>query len=144
MEFKWTTDVNSNVYSDALAIRFAVFVDEQHVPKEIEKDTLETACHHAVGYINDIPLATARLYITKDTTTAKVQRVAVSKHARGKQFGRFLMDEVERYACTLQITTLRLGAQNHAIGFYQQLGYTVDGLEYEDAGILHHDMEKKI
>lgn len=87
---------------------------------------------------------TARLYITNKTTAGKVQRVAVTKNVRGMQLGRQLMVEVARYARLLNITHLHLGAQNHAIGFYQKLGYTVYGQEYEDAGILHHDMEKKI
>lgn len=144
MKFKWTNTVHSHVYQDALSIRFAVFVDEQNVPKELEQDDLETICHHVVGYIHDIPLVTARIYITGDPSVAKVQRVAVHKDNRGKQFGRRLLEEIEHYARSLHVSTLRLGAQNHAIDFYQKLGYSVYGPEYEDAGILHHDMEKAL
>ena len=33
-----------------------------------------------------------------------------------------------------------LGAQTHAIGFYERLGFAVYGPEYDDAGIPHRDM----
>ncbi len=38
------------------------------------------------------------------------------------------------------ITTIRLGAQTHALGFYERLGFTATGPEYLDAGIPHRDM----
>jgi ElaA protein len=35
----------------------------------------------------------------------------------------------------------RLGAQVHALNFYEKLGFKVVGPVYEDAGIPHRDME---
>ena len=37
-----------------------------------------------------------------------------------------------------------LGAQTHAIGFYEKLGFTAFGPEYLDAGIPHRDMDRPL
>ena len=38
------------------------------------------------------------------------------------------------------VTRAKLGAQTHAIGFYEKLGFAAYGPEYDDAGIRHRDM----
>ncbi|HHY02857.1 MAG TPA: GNAT family N-acetyltransferase, partial [Paracoccus sp.] len=38
------------------------------------------------------------------------------------------------------VTTARLGAQTHALRFYEKLGFTAYGPVYDDAGIPHRDM----
>ena len=42
------------------------------------------------------------------------------------------------------VTKAKLGAQTHAIGFYEKLGFTVHGPEYDDAGIPHRDMSRSL
>jgi ElaA protein len=73
---------------------------------------------------------------------AKIQRVAVLKEARTGGIGSLLMramlDDLRqdgRYKKAI------LGSQTHAIGFYEKLGFTAHGPEYDDAGIPHRDME---
>ncbi|MEG0443325.1 MAG: GNAT family N-acetyltransferase [Carnobacterium sp.] len=143
MHFIWTSDLTSPTYHDALQIRYTVFVGEQGVPEEMEIDELEGETDYIVGYVDDYPVATARvLPIGQDTY--KIQRVAVLKHYRGKQLGKNLMLEIERYAHQNKRSYLTLGAQDHAIGFYSNLGYAIVGDGYLDAAIPHHDMKKEI
>lgn len=143
MHFIWTSDLTSPTYHDALQIRHTVFVGEQAVPAEMEIDELENKTDYVVGYIDDKPVATARvLPIGQDTY--KIQRVAVLKNYRGKQLGKKLMLEIEQYALQNKQSYLILGAQDHAIGFYSNVGYTIAGNGYLDAGIPHHDMKKEI
>lgn len=144
MDFEWSFGIGGSVYEDALDIRKNVFVVEQSVPEELEIDELENECHYVVGYINAIPVTTARLYVTSDNYV-KVQRVAVSQTYRGKHLGNQLMKEVEKYAKSeLCATTLKLGAQQYAVPFYEKLGYTVYSDSYLDAGIWHKDMYKDL
>ena len=140
MEIKYTTDLNSTIYQDALKIRYEVFVNEQKVPPELEIDE-EANCLHFVLYNQNEALATCRLY-KKTTEIVKLQRMAVLKSARGSQLGRKLMLATEAKAVELGYQKIILGAQNTAIGFYQTLGYQIDGPEFLDAGIPHHLMEK--
>ncbi|CZQ89476.1 MAG: GNAT family N-acetyltransferase [Trichococcus flocculiformis] len=143
LHFEWTQNLKSKTYKDALDIRKEVFVEEQQVPVSIEIDDLEDKTLHLVGYEKSIPVATARIY-PMENGKYKVQRVAIRKVVREKKYGSILMQEIERYIRELGGKRLFLGAQNHAIGFYEKVGYTICGEEYEEAGILHHDMDKMI
>lgn len=144
LRFERTTDIESPIYRDALEIRLTVFVNEQNVSPAIEIDEKESSCIHVVGYDhNHNPIATARLF-PLDKENYKVQRVAVLLSERGKQLGNLLMNEMETIARENGAKRIILGAQNQALPFYKKIGYTVFGDEYEEAGILHHDVEKII
>lgn len=141
MKMKWTDDTRSAIYKDALAIRYTVFVDEQHVPVDLEIDELEDLSLHLVLYKAKQPVATARIYKLADDTY-KVQRVAVLKEDRTSGIGTLLMKEIEKKASELRAKSLTLGSQNSAIPFYEKLGYHISSEEFMDAGIPHHSMRK--
>lgn len=143
MEFKWTEDLTSQIYKDALAIRQTVFVDEQNVPEELEVDDLEEKTTHVVGYQDGVACVTARIYEV-ETDTYKVQRVAVLKDFRKLGIGYKIMKEIERYAKELNGKKLKLGAQDHALAFYEKAGFNVHGEGFLDAGIPHHTMIKSL
>lgn len=144
LQFHQTTDIESPIYRDALEIRMNVFVNEQKVSPAIEIDEKESSCIHVVGYDeNNNPVATARLF-PLDKENYKLQRVAVLQSERGKQSGKKLMEEMERIAKGAGAKRIVLGAQNHALPFYEKLGYVICSEEYEEAGILHHDVDKML
>lgn len=143
IEAKWTTDLESKEYTDALQIRHDVFIIEQGVSLEEEIDELEDKTEHLVVYANSKPVAAARMLVL-DNQTYKAQRVSVLKDARGKGYGAELMQQIEKRAKELGGEKITLGAQNTAIPFYEKLGYEVEGEEFLDAGIPHHTMTKVI
>lgn len=143
IEAKWTTDLESKVYTDALHIRHAVFIIEQGVSLEEEIDDLENQTEHLVVYENGQPVAAARM-LAIDPQTYKAQRVSVLKDARGQGYGAELMQQMELRAKELGGQKITLGAQNTAIPFYEKLGYEVEGDEFLDAGIPHHTMSKSL
>lgn len=144
MDFKTTTDTNSSVYTESLAIRKKVFIDEQFVDESLEIDELESKTTHIVGYYEGTPCCTARLYL-KDSNHLKIQRVAVLKEYRNRGIGRDLLEEIEKLAKhTFSVHYLVLDSQDHAIPFYEKSGYTVTGEGFLDADIPHHHMQKKI
>lgn len=140
---KWTTDLESTVYKDALKIRHEVFIDEQNVPVDLEIDELESETEHVVLYQGDTPIAVARI-LELENDTYKIQRVATLKKYRGQGFGAELMKQIESRIKELNATKITLGAQNTALDFYKKLGYSVEGDEFMDAGIPHHTMTKNI
>lgn len=143
MEFKWTSDLSSKVYEDAIHIRKEVFVEEQLVAPELEIDDLEDQTTHLVGYIHSVPVATARVY-EKELGTFKIQRVAVIKKARKAGTGQKLMNELETHLRSLDARKMVLDSQDHAIMFYEKSGFLVEGNGFMDAGIPHHRMTKLI
>jgi len=116
-------------------IRFAVFVNEQKVPTEMELDAWDPGSVHAVAFDGAAAVGTGRLL-----PDGHIGRMAVAHSARGGGVGsallRALMGEARRRGHRFTV----LSAQTHAIGFYRRHGYEVDGTEYLDAGIPHVDM----
>lgn len=142
MQFKWATGTNNQVYQDALSIRRKVFIEEQHVDETIEIDGTDNTKHHVVGYLDNIPQATARIN-PLDQESLKIQRVAVHQTQRGLGLGRQLMNEIENWARTNNFKRLILSAQDPVIPFYERANYLISNPEgYFEAGIPHHDMEK--
>lgn len=138
-----TTDLTSDIYKDALAIRMEVFVNEQQVPESLEIEGEEDAIHFVLYDDNSVPLGTVRL-VSKDKDTMKIQRMAILKSARAKGAGKKLMNYAEYIAKSKGATTLVLGGQLHALPFYESLGYSISSDLYLDAGIEHKDMIKHL
>lgn len=143
MKIRWTKNINSKIYRDALSIRYEVFIDEQHVPEELEIDDRESTSIHGVIYRDKKAVATVRVYPI-EPNKYKVQRVAVVKDYRSQGIGRLLMQEVENKMNSSQDLQLILDSQNYAIPFYERLGYQISSSEFMDAGIPHHTMVKNI
>lgn len=121
------------------ALRHQVFVVEQGVPVEEEQDALDASATHLLAVLDDAPVGTARI-VFKDGT-AKIGRVCVLQSARGTGLGAKLIEAaVETARQQPGIAKAKLGAQLHAIGFYEKLGFTAFGPVYDDAGIDHRDM----
>ncbi|AJE44767.1 GNAT family N-acetyltransferase [Celeribacter indicus] len=127
-------------FADCLALRLAVFVDEQKVPVEEEVDDLDPVATHFIARdAEGRPVGTAR--IVEIDGTGKIGRVCVAREHRGTGLGAALIE-----ACLAELrlrphlTRAKLGAQTHAIGFYARFGFEPVGAEYLDGGIPHRDM----
>ncbi|MBM3275292.1 MAG: GNAT family N-acetyltransferase [Candidatus Sericytochromatia bacterium] len=130
-------------FRDALLVRQAVFVEEQGIDPEIEVDEYDGICWHALAYLGDRIVGTARL-VTLDRFTAKIGRVAVLGEARGRGVGTALMRLLEDYARREGITRVVLDAQFQVIPLYEKLGYEAEGEPFLDAGIVHKRMTKTL
>lgn len=137
---KIITANTEELYQQCVNIRYEVFVDEQNVPKEVEVDGNEGVSTHFL-LLNDAPDGTVR-YRPLDDGMIKVERMAVLKAARGNGYGYDLMETVHTHAREAGYTHAKLGAQVHAIPFYEKLGYEVASDEFDDAGIPHKYMIK--
>ncbi|REH77977.1 GNAT family N-acetyltransferase [Staphylococcus felis] len=132
---------NRSIYRDALYIRKKVFIEEQGVSKAEEIDQYEDKCQYIVGYDdNHSPIATARYRLVNNIV--KVERVAVMPAQRGQNIGQLLMQTLENDATAKGYHHFKLGAQLHAVPFYEKLGYHIDGDIFIDAGIPHYHMKK--
>lgn len=127
----------------AFALRYRVFVEEQAVPVELERDGLDGEARHAVVVGRDgAAVAAGRLLVRGEV--AKYQRVAVDRALRGQGLGRLVMEALDRIAGAAGCRSARLSSQVDAIGFYERLGYEAFGEAYLDAGILHRDMGRTL
>ena len=121
------------------ALRRVVFIEEQGVPEADEIDDLDEAAVHLLASLDGRPVGSARLLSFGDT--GKIGRVCVLKDCRGTGLGAALIRAaVAQFAGRGGIARVKLGAQTHALGFYERLGFRAYGPEYLDAGIPHRDM----
>jgi len=127
---------------DAFAVRTAVFVDEQGIPVSEELDDLDAVAVHCVAYDEGEPVGAGRLLL--DDGYAKIGRMAVLAPHRGRGIGARVLDVLEREGAARGIRHFKLSAQLHARGFYERLGYAAVGDVYDEVGIPHVAMEKRI
>jgi predicted GNAT family N-acyltransferase len=123
-----------------LAIRHKVFIEGQNVPLHEEVDGLDSSSEHYLLFMGQTPAGTARVRYINDF--AKIERVAVLDTYQGQGLGHVLMKFVlEAIKQKPNVNKAKLGAQTHAIRFYEKLGFVVCSDEYLDANIPHKDMQ---
>ena len=127
---------------DAFAVRVAVFVEEQHIPREEELDDLDATAIHCVGYEASVPVATGRLVAAEGY--GKIGRMAVIPSHRRRGLGRQVLDALEHAAAGRGLSFVKLSAQLSAAGFYDGAGYARIGDVYDEVGIPHIAMEKRL
>jgi predicted GNAT family N-acyltransferase len=138
----------SDEMAACIAVRRAVFIDEQRVSEHEELDGLDDVCRHFIAVPDKLSparlaIGTARLLFLDDGS-AKAQRVAVLKPHRGRGVGAALMFALEGEAARAGRALVVLAAQLSAVPFYENLGYTAFGEVFLDAGIDHRMMRKNV
>ena len=129
-------------YAAIRAVRFAVFVDEQRIPRELEMDDRDAACRHWLATDErGEPIGTVRLDLA---ARGKIGRLAVLARERGRGVGRALMERVHELARERGLKSVWCHAQISAAPFYTRLGYRIVSAQFEEAGIAHVRMEYEL
>ena len=128
----------------AARVRTAVFVQEQGIPADVEWDLADLTALHAVA-TNGLGqvVGTARL-VRQAEGVARVGRMAVTRELRGAGLGQQLLRALEAAAAARGDTEVMLHAQHNAQGFYERMGYAVRGPVFEEVGIPHAEMVKRL
>lgn len=136
---------------DALSVRRAVFIQEQHVAEEDEIDAADRnggwlgKVVQIVVYLDGSPIATGRLLHDDDHPhVAHIGRVAVLKEHRRGGHGHTLMVALHVAARERGYSQITLAAQLHAIPFYETLGYVARGGVFLDTNIEHRWMDLRL
>lgn len=126
-------------FDDARLIRQLVFVEEQGFENEF--DDIDESAYHLVIYQNDKAIATGRMY-EQDQATMILGRIATIKECRKIGLGSKIVFTLENEAKRLGYLTTQLSAQQRAQGFYEKLGYQIEGDVYYDEWCPHVTMKK--
>ena len=119
-----------------LDLRGIVFIQEQGVPEQRERDGLDPDCWHVLARDDaGHPIGCGRL-----TPAHKIGRMAVLQEWRGHGVGMALLRELVARARSQGWPDVALDAQVSAIGFYEREGFVAYGEEFEDAGLAHRAM----
>lgn len=130
------TRIDARELDLALAIRRAVFVDEQGVPAELEADGKDQGAEHFLARQGALAVATARARRTDRGW--KIERVAVLGAQRRCGVGMALVRGVLALAPAELVPYVH--AQESALGFWQRAGFVAEGPSFEEAGIRHRWM----
>lgn len=134
----------------ALAIREIVFIEEQSVPAHLERDDDDARAYHLLAVQNGHAIGTGRLV---ELTTppdgeqgkwGRVGRMAVLQAARKHGIGARLLTALEAEAGRRKMAGILLHAQLSAMDFYKRYGYEPHGAVFEEAGMPHLEMKKRL
>jgi predicted GNAT family N-acyltransferase len=122
------------------ALRRAVFIEEQHVPEELEWDDADELAYHVLAMSEEgEPIGTGRLKLD-----GQIGRMAVAHNWRRCGVGAAILQSLLGLARKEGCTIVRLHAQTHAVPFYAKYGFTAVGDVFDEAGIPHRMMELKL
>jgi predicted GNAT family N-acyltransferase len=129
----------------------------RQVPAEVERDDQDAAATHVLATLGGEVCGAARLLVAEDGPAGgrvgKIERVCVLAGWRSRGVGRDVVRfAVEQLRGPLGCGTAKLGAQVHALEFYESMGFALvpggvhgRGEEYMDAaGVPHRDMEMRL
>ncbi len=134
----------------ALAIREVVFIEEQHVPEGIERDAEDVNAYHVIANQGGHAIGTGRLVMLPQSPEGQpgrwgqIGRMAVLQAHRKARVGSLLLTALEDEARRRGVTGILLHAQLYALEFYKKHGYEAVGAVFQEAGIDHLEMHKRL
>lgn len=135
----FTVPLDSDLGRLALDLREAVFVREQQVPPEVERDEYDGTATHVVAVSQGDVVGVLRILFLPEHV--KIGRVAVARIARGKGIATAMMRFAMDFARARGETRFYLTAQIDKLALYEKLGFTAFGEEFEDGGMPHLAMK---
>jgi predicted GNAT family N-acyltransferase len=138
MKISRLTEIGTNnfVFDDAIKIRLKVFSDEQGIPYDNELDEFDYTAYHQVIYIDNKPIACARLNII-DNNTAKICRIAVIKNYRRHGYATELCKYFISVAKEKKIKNIVLHSQLYVVELYEKIGFVGDRDVFIEENIPH-------
>jgi len=126
-------------------IRRRVFVGEQNVPEEHERDATDDRAVHVLATIERIPVAAARLFVdAADAQTAWIGRLAVLPGSRRFGVATGIVRYFVEWSRAHQMRQIRLHAQEYVCGLYRRLGFESFGGVFLEENIPHVEMFLRI
>ena len=122
-----------------LELRREVFIVEQNVPEDVERDAYDATATHVVALLDGNVVGVLRILFLPEHV--KIGRVAVARSARGKGIAMRLMNFAMALARARGETRFYLTAQTDKLALYEKLGFVAFGEEFEDGGMPHLAMK---
>lgn len=134
--FKVVTDLNDLI--KVFIVRGIVFLEEQKVSYVIERDKYDNSAIHVLGEKNGEPFASGRIRACGEY--AKLERVAIRKAYRRKNFGYRLTEFMISVAKEQGFRKFKVHAQAYLTSFYRKHGFEIVGNIFKEADIDHYVM----
>lgn len=134
---------NSKQYQELLELRDELL--RKPLGMSIKDDNLEAEknCLH-IGCFDDGELVGTCYYKPINDTTMQMKQVAVKQTKQRMNIGSTMFLQTLELLKLRSITTINVHARINALGFYEKLGFIVDGEPFEEVGITHYCMNYTI
>lgn len=135
-------DYGSDDYKKAVALKEEILRKPLGLFFTKEELEMEKEHVHIAGFLGQEMCATAVL--VPDGEKMKMQRVALKAPFQGKGIGSSLMRFCEEYAVKHGFKSIYCHARGTAVQFYQKNQYALEGEPFDEDGIPHRKMRKKL
>jgi len=129
----------SDGIEDCLKLRQIIFIEWQKVPYERERDGKDDVAIHFLLQDKNAPIGVARIIFQDENPI--IERLGILKTYRKNDAGTILMKYILNYCKIKNHKKAKLSSQEHAVSFYQKLGFKIISERYFDANIPHFKME---
>jgi ribosomal protein S18 acetylase RimI-like enzyme len=129
-EYKQMVQLRNDILRKPLGLSFTA--------DELEKEKEEIL----IGAFEEEKMLGCCMLITMEPGTVRLRQMAVLNNLQGKGIGRALMQFAENIARDRGFRKITMHARKTAIGFYEKLGYAVNGEQFEEVSLPHFNMEK--
>jgi predicted GNAT family N-acyltransferase len=127
----------------AFDVRRQVFVREQGISEDLVFDNNDRDALHVVVMAGERIIGTARVRFL-GSNEAKLERMAVTKYFRHKGIGKGIISFLNEELRGKQVQQIVIHAQEGAVEFYKSCGFQESGSPFQEAGIKHIKMHKRL
>ena len=131
-EYQQMIDLRHEILRRPLGLSFS--------QEELDKEQHEIL----IGAFEDDQMLGCCMLVKILPTECRLRQMAVSNTLRGKGIGKALMIFAENIARDRGFKKMTMHARASALGFYEKLGYTAMGDQFEEITIPHYIMEKEL
>jgi predicted GNAT family N-acyltransferase len=137
-------DTNSNLYKQALDLRYRLFFEEHGLSRNVVLDDIESSSRHYCISLSDDLLAYGRL-TELGACNFKISQVVVPPVLQRRGYGKSLLKGIISSAYEFGAKTIELNSQVKAVSLYHSLGFKESGNKYpsKTTGISHVKMVLK-
>lgn len=136
-------DHNSPEYRQMINLRYEILrkpLGLQFTEEELDREKEDIL----IGAFDDDRILACCLLTRLDPSTVKLRQMAVENSQQGKGIGATMMNFAENVARDRGYKVMAMHARKTATGFYEKLGYRVEGDEFQEVTIPHYLMKKKL
>jgi predicted GNAT family N-acyltransferase len=133
---------DSGGYKACVDLRYRVLREPlvlEWTPDELEADKND---RHFALWVESKVVACA-INHRLDAGRVKLRQMAVDPAYQGKGVGRKFLTQLEETLWREGVKRIELHAREHAMGFYQSLGYHKIGSSFQEVGLAHYKMIKE-
>jgi predicted GNAT family N-acyltransferase len=131
-------------YDDTVALRDKILRKPLNLEFSVEELAKEYTDIHLAAYDEAWILRGCLVLTPKPEKVMKMRQVAVDTAAQSTGIGRAIVEKCEVITRLKGYELMELSARQTAVPFYLKLAYHTEGAQFEEVGIAHFKMVKRL